>query len=133
MRCSICGGNNGTGPAILSRYTLSISSSNTGSATRPPVSLGPRERLSSKPNLTATVMPSTPYVEPTKSASLNSLVVPVFPITAIGNPRELQDQPRDPASRPSWLPFLKNHREAIAAMDLFTVPTVLEGAVIDTV
>src|SRR5713226_5040401 len=38
--------------------------------------------------------------------------------------RCLQDQPRDPASRPSWLAFLRNHREAIAAMDLFTVPTV---------
>jgi putative transposase len=38
--------------------------------------------------------------------------------------RYLQDQPRKPASRPSWLAFLRNHREAIAAMDLFTVPTV---------
>ena len=28
----------------------------------------------------------------------------------------------DPAKR--WLTFLRNHREAIAAMDLFTVPTV---------
>ena len=36
----------------------------------------------------------------------------------------LQDQPRNPASRPSWLAFLRNHPEAIAAMDLFTVPTV---------
>ncbi len=38
--------------------------------------------------------------------------------------RYLQDQPRNRASRPSWLAFLRNHREAIAAMDLFTVPTV---------
>jgi putative transposase len=38
--------------------------------------------------------------------------------------RCLQDQPRDQASMPSWLAFLRNHREAIAAMDLFTVPTV---------
>ncbi len=38
--------------------------------------------------------------------------------------RCLQDQPRDHASMPSWLAFLRNHREAIAAMDLFTVPTV---------
>jgi hypothetical protein len=28
----------------------------------------------------------------------------------------------DPAKR--WLAFLRNHREAIAAMDFFTVPTV---------
>src|SRR3984893_10659991 len=38
--------------------------------------------------------------------------------------RYLQDQPRDHGSRPSWLAFLRNHREAIAAIDLFTVPTV---------
>ena len=29
----------------------------------------------------------------------------------------------DPARR--WLAFLRNHREAIAAMDFFTVPTLL--------
>jgi hypothetical protein len=28
----------------------------------------------------------------------------------------------DPAKR--WLAFLRNHKEAIAAMDFFTVPTV---------
>jgi hypothetical protein len=28
--------------------------------------------------------------------------------------RYLQDQPRNPASRPSWLAFLRNHREACA-------------------
>ena len=38
--------------------------------------------------------------------------------------RYLQDQPRNRASRPSWLTFLRNRREAIAAMDLLTVPTV---------
>src|SRR3984893_10524333 len=38
--------------------------------------------------------------------------------------RYLQDRPRDHGSRPSWLAFLRNHREAIAAIDLFTVPTV---------
>jgi putative transposase len=31
----------------------------------------------------------------------------------------------DPAKR--WLAFLRNHREAIAAMDFFTVPTVTFG------
>ena len=30
-----------------------------------------------------------------------------------------------PAQR--WLTFLKNHREAIAAMDFFTVPTITFG------
>src|SRR6202158_2299884 len=35
--------------------------------------------------------------------------------------RYLQDRPRDHGS---WLAFLRNHREAIAAIDLFTVPTV---------
>lgn len=38
--------------------------------------------------------------------------------------RYLRNQPRDHASKPTWLTFLRNHREAIAAMDLFTVPTV---------
>jgi len=31
---------------------------------------------------------------------------------------------RDPESAKRWLTFLRNHREAIAAMDFFTVPTV---------
>jgi len=34
-------------------------------------------------------------------------------------------RPRDPAMR--WLTFLRNHREAIAAMDFFTVPTLTFG------
>jgi putative transposase len=32
--------------------------------------------------------------------------------------------PRDPDRAKRWLTFLRNHREAIAAMDFFTVPTV---------
>ena len=32
--------------------------------------------------------------------------------------------PRDPEPARCWLIFLRNHREAIAAMDLFTVPTI---------
>jgi hypothetical protein len=32
-----------------------------------------------------------------------------------------ETSPRDSGQR--WLTFLKNHREAIAAMDFFTVPT----------
>ena len=32
--------------------------------------------------------------------------------------------PRDPEPAKRWLAFLRNHREAIAAMDFFTVPTL---------
>ena len=32
--------------------------------------------------------------------------------------------PRDPEPARRWLAFLRNHREAIAAIDFFTVPTV---------
>ncbi len=31
---------------------------------------------------------------------------------------------RDPEPAKLWLTFLRNHREAIAAMDFFTVPTI---------
>jgi hypothetical protein len=35
---------------------------------------------------------------------------------------------RDPDPVKRWLTFLRNHREAIAAMDFFTVPTLTFGA-----
>jgi putative transposase len=35
--------------------------------------------------------------------------------------------PRDPEPAKRWLSFLRNHREAIAAMDFFTVPTITFG------
>jgi putative transposase len=38
--------------------------------------------------------------------------------------RWMKRAPRGPEPAERWLAFLKNHREAIAAMDLFTVPTV---------
>jgi putative transposase len=38
--------------------------------------------------------------------------------------RWMKRAPRDPELRKRWLAFLRNHREAIAAMDFFTVPTV---------
>ena len=38
--------------------------------------------------------------------------------------RWMRRAPRDPELAKRWLAFLKNHREAIAAMDFFTVPTV---------
>jgi len=38
--------------------------------------------------------------------------------------RWMRRAPRDPEPAKRWLAFLKNHREVIAAMDFFTVPTV---------
>src|SRR6202047_2060311 len=41
--------------------------------------------------------------------------------------RWMRKAPRDPEPAKRWLAFLRNHREAIAAMDFFTVPTVTFG------
>jgi transposase InsO family protein len=38
--------------------------------------------------------------------------------------RWMKRAPRDPERAKRWLTFLRNHREAIAAMDFFTVPTI---------
>ncbi len=38
--------------------------------------------------------------------------------------RWMQRQPRKPDPAQRWLSFLRNHREAIAAMDFFTMPTL---------
>jgi hypothetical protein len=38
--------------------------------------------------------------------------------------RWMRCAPRDPEPAKRWLAFLGNHREAIAAMDFFTVPTI---------
>src|SRR5215470_17143917 len=38
--------------------------------------------------------------------------------------RWMKRAPRDPGPAKRWLAFLKNHREAITAMDFFTVPTI---------
>ena len=38
--------------------------------------------------------------------------------------RWMRKAPRDPEPAKRWLAFLRNHREAIAAMDFFTVPTI---------
>jgi len=38
--------------------------------------------------------------------------------------RWMRRAPRDPGPAKRWLAFLHNHREAIAAMDFFTVPTI---------
>ena len=41
--------------------------------------------------------------------------------------RWVRRAPRDPDPAKRWLTFLRNHREAIAAMDFFTVPTLTFG------
>jgi len=41
--------------------------------------------------------------------------------------RWMRRAPRDPDPAKRWLAFLRNHREAIAAMDFFTVPTITFG------
>jgi hypothetical protein len=41
--------------------------------------------------------------------------------------RWVRRAPRPPDPARCWLTFLKNHREAIAAMDFFTVPTLTFG------
>ena len=38
--------------------------------------------------------------------------------------RWMKRAPRDPGVARRWQAFLRNHREAITAMDFFTVPTV---------
>ena len=38
--------------------------------------------------------------------------------------RYLPKRPPDPVRRQNWLTFLRNHKDAIAAMDFFVVPTV---------
>src|SRR5258708_4479389 len=38
--------------------------------------------------------------------------------------RWMKRAPQDPEPAKRWLTFLRNHREAIAAMDFFTVPTI---------
>src|SRR2546425_8413469 len=41
--------------------------------------------------------------------------------------RWIRRAPRNPDPLKRWLTFLRNHREAIAAMDFFTVPTLTVG------
>ena len=41
--------------------------------------------------------------------------------------RWLRRAPKDPEPARRWKVFLQNHREVIAAMDLFTVPTLTFG------
>jgi hypothetical protein len=41
--------------------------------------------------------------------------------------RWIRRAPRDPEPAKRWLVFLRNHREAIAAMDFFIIPTITFG------
>jgi putative transposase len=41
--------------------------------------------------------------------------------------RWMKRAPRDPDPAKRWLAFVRNHREAIAAMDFFTIPTITFG------
>jgi putative transposase len=41
--------------------------------------------------------------------------------------RWMRKAPKDPEPSKRWAAFLSNHREAIAAMDFFTVPTFTFG------
>ena len=38
--------------------------------------------------------------------------------------RHMSKRPRDPGAHQRWMTFLRNHRDCLAAMDFFTVPTV---------
>ena len=44
--------------------------------------------------------------------------------------RWMRKAPRGPEPAKRWLAFLRNHREAIAAMDFFTVPTITFGVLL---
>src|SRR5580698_6489753 len=50
-----------------------------------------------------------------------------FVLSEITVSRWLRRIPRTPHPAQRWLTFLRNHREAIAAMDFFTVPTLTFG------
>ena len=47
-----------------------------------------------------------------------------FVVSEVTVSRYMPRRPADPAQVKRWLAFLRNHNEAIAAMDFFTVPTV---------
>jgi len=52
------------------------------------------------------------------------LVMLGFEVSERSVSRWMGRAPRTPESGQRWLTFLSNHREAIAAMDFFSVPTV---------
>jgi len=52
-----------------------------------------------------------------------------FEISETTISRGMKRAPKDPDPAKRWLAFLRNHREAIAAMDFFAVPTVTFGVI----
>jgi len=57
------------------------------------------------------------------------LLMPGFAVSERTISRWMKRAPRDPEPTKRWLAFLHNRREAIAAMDFFTVPTVTFGVI----
>ena len=55
------------------------------------------------------------------------LLMPGFDLSERTISRWMKRAPRGPEPAKRWLEFLRNHREAIAAMDFFTVPTITFG------
>jgi putative transposase len=55
------------------------------------------------------------------------LKMPGFDLSERTVLRWMRKAPRSPEPAKRWAAFLNNHREAIAAMDLFTVPTLTFG------
>jgi len=57
------------------------------------------------------------------ASTVNSLMLG-FEVSETTVSRWMRRAPRHPEPAERWLAFLRNHREAIAAMDFFTVPTL---------
>jgi len=57
------------------------------------------------------------------------LLMPGFAVSERTISRWMKRAPRDPEPTKRWLAFLHNHREAIAAMDFFTVATITFGVI----
>jgi putative transposase len=55
------------------------------------------------------------------------LVMLGFEVSERSVARWMRRAPRNPDSAQRWLTFLRNHRDAIAAMDFFSVPTITFG------
>ena len=47
-----------------------------------------------------------------------------FVVSEVTVSRYMPRRPADPDQLKRWVAFLRNHRDVIAAMDFFTVPTV---------
>ena len=64
------------------------------------------------------------HASPRLLAWWGKLVHQVLIAEAEGRSHEYDDDGQDPDRLKQWLTFLRNHRDVIAAMDFFTVPTV---------